>query len=241
MVSLQETTMKMGIDKKSARFVGVLFLTAMVASLLGGGIVESIISSSNYLAAASESKPQLLIGVLLELINGIAVVGIAVLMFPILKRINTSMAIGYLCFRIIEALFCCLIVISPLSLITLSKEYLKTGALDTDYFQAAAVLSVAERASITGLLIPIFFCFGALLFYYLLYKSKLLPQFISVWGIIAVILIITMNLFTIFQAGSLNTGMLMVLAFPIILNEIFLGIWLIFKGFNSSYNTSMSA
>ena len=61
--------MEMGKDNKSVRFVGALFLTAVVASLLGGGIVESVISSSNYLTATSENKPQLLIGVLLELIQ----------------------------------------------------------------------------------------------------------------------------------------------------------------------------
>lgn len=237
MKSLYETTIKTDIKKK-ARFVGVLFLIAMVASIIGGGIVESIIVSSDYLTATSENKPLLLIGIFLELTNAICVIGISVFMFPILKKYNESMALGYLGFRMIEALFCCLIVIAPLSLIRISHEYFKTGALDPKYSEASGVLLIAERASIYGLLIPLFFSLGALVFYYLLFKSKLLPRFISVWGIIAVLLVLIMNIMTLLQADNLNNGM--VLAVPIILNEIFLGIWLIVKGFNLSYVASES-
>ena len=122
------TKEKMNSSRKTAIIVGALFLTAMVASLLGGGLVESIISAPDYLIAVSENETQVIIGVLLELINAIAVVGIGVLMFPILKQHNESIALGYLGFRIIESVFCSVIVISPLSLTTLSQEYLKAGA-----------------------------------------------------------------------------------------------------------------
>ncbi len=240
MKDLQNTTIKKGTDKNSARLVGVLFLTAMIASLLGGGIVDSFISSSDYLVAVQENKLQLLIGVLLELINGVAVVGIASLMFPILKRYNKSLAMGYLSFRIIEAVFCCSIVITPLSLLKLSSEFLKAGNLDAHYFQVAGSLSIAQRASINDLLIPVFFCLGAMLFYLLLYKTKIIPRFVSTWGFIAVILVFVMNIVLLFQTESISTGLLMVLALPMILNEIFLGIWLIVKGFSSSAMSNLN-
>lgn len=218
--------------QKTAKIVGALFLIAMAASLFGGSIVNSIISSSNYFTSSADNKLQLLTGVLLELINGIAVVGIGVLMYPILKKYNERMALGYLCFRVIEAVFCCSIVITPLALIKLSQEHLKAGALDAQYLQASGSLLIAVRAGISDLLIPVFFCLGAGLFYSLLYKSRLLPRLISGWGIIAVILIFAMNMIILFQTAILNAGILMALALPMILNEIFLGIWLIVKGFN---------
>jgi len=136
--------------------------------------------------------------------------------------------------RIIEAVFCCLIVVTPLSLLAMSQEYAKAGALDAQYFQAAGALSIAQRASMNELLIPVFFCLGALLFYSLLYKTKLIPRFVSVWGFVSVIMVLFMNIFVLFQTESLSTGVLMTLALPMILNEIFLGVWLIIKGFNSS-------
>ena len=221
-----------GISRKTAGLVGGLFLTAMAASLIGGGMVESIITSPDFLTAVSEHEQRLLVGVLLELINGMAVVGIGALMFPVLKKINESMAIMYLCFRAIEALFACLIVITPLSLLKLSQEYFRADPLDSQYFQAAGSLAIALRAGINDLPFPLFFCLGAMLFYLLLYRSGLLPRFISIWGVIATICILLMNLLTLFREAPLNPGVLVFLALPIILNEIFLGIWLMVRGFN---------
>jgi hypothetical protein len=229
----------MNSSKTTARIVGVLFLIAMVASLLGGGLVESIITAPDNLMAVSENETQVIIGVLLELINAIAVVGIGVFMFPILKQHNENIALGYLGIRIIEAVFCSVIVISPLSLITLSQGYLQAGAADATYYQTVDALSMAQRASVSGLLIPVFFSLGALLFYYLLYQSKLLPRFISVWGFIGAVLILILNLLSLNLEIGISIGM--VLALPMILNEIFLGIWLIVKGFNPSAIASGSA
>ncbi|HSB01263.1 MAG TPA: DUF4386 domain-containing protein, partial [Anaerolineales bacterium] len=169
----QRGSVQMDSGKKTARFVGTLFLTAMVASLLGGSLVDSIISAPNLASTVSDNKTQLIIGLLLELVNAIAVVGIAALMFPLLKRYNESMSLGYLSFRIIEAAFCSAIVITPLALIRLSQQYVEAGSADPSYYQVAGALSIAERASVAGLLIPIFFVAGALLFYSLLYRSKL--------------------------------------------------------------------
>jgi hypothetical protein len=225
---------------KTARIVGALFLTAMVGSLVGGIVfVEPFLTAPDYLIAISENETQVIIGVFLELINGIAVLGIGVLMFPILKQHNEHTALGYLGLRIIEAVFCCVIVISPLSLATLSQEYVKAGASDASYYQAAGALSIAERASVAGLLIPVFLGLGALLLYRALYQSGLLPRFISIWGLVGAALILVLNVLLTFgvEVGSIG----LVLALPIISNEIFLGIWLIAKGFNLSAVASRSA
>jgi len=213
----------MSTNKKNAATVGALFLIAMVASLLGGGMVESVISAPEPFAAVSENETLLVVGTLLELINAIAVIGIGVLMFTVLKRHNETQAVGYLSLRIVEAVFCSLIVVSPLSLIRLGQNQP----------QASAALSIAERASISGLLVPIFFSLGALLLYSSLYQSKLLPRFIPIWGLVAAMLILTLNLLSAFGL-ELGMGISMVFALPIILNEIFMGIWLIAKGFNPS-------
>ncbi len=213
----------MSMNKKTAATVGALFLIAMVASLVGGGLVESVISAPEPFAAVSENETLLVTGVLLELVNAIAVVGIGALMFTVLKRHNETQAVGYLSLRIVEAVFCSLIVVSPLSLIRLGQNQP----------QASVALSIAERASISGLLVPVFFSLGALLLYSSLYQSKLLPRFIPIWGLVAAMLILTLNLLSAFGL-ELGMGISMVFALPIILNEIFMGIWLIAKGFNPS-------
>jgi hypothetical protein len=206
----------------------MLFLVAMVASLLGGGMVQSVISAIEPFTAVSENETLLVTGVLLELVNAIAVVGIGVFMFSVLKRHNETQAVGYLSLRIVEAVFCSLIVISPLSLIRLGQA----GA-DTSQLQAAGALSIAERASVSDLLVPVFFSLGAILLYSSLYQSKLLPRFISIWGLVAAVLILILNLLSTFGL-ELGMGISMIFALPIILNEIFMGIWLIAKGFSPS-------
>jgi len=227
----------MNSNRKTAASVGTLFLVAMVASLAGGGLVESVISAPNHLVT-SENETLLIVGMLLELVNAIAVVGIATLMFPIMKRHNETMAVGYLGFRLVEAVFCGMIVIAPLSLMTLSREYLKAGISEVQ-FQAAGVLAVAERASVASLLILVFFCMGAFLLYSLLYQSKLLPRFIPIWGLVAVVSVLIINLLALKLEIGMAVSMIFVL--PIILNEIFMGIWLIARGFNpAAANSSLT-
>jgi hypothetical protein len=216
---------------RTARIVGALFLIAMVASLVGGVWLESFLAAPDYLATISAKETQVLLGALLELINCIAVVGIAAMLFPLMKVHNEALAAGYLGTRVVEAIILSVAVISPLLLVTLSQEYLAAGTSDAAYFQTAGTLVIAARGHLASLLTPIFFSLAALLLYYFLYQSRLVPRFIPVWGFIAVASLFTWNMLEAFGI-SISAGM--VFALPMILNEIFLGIWLIAKGFNAS-------
>jgi hypothetical protein len=229
----------MNSNKKTARIVGALFLIAMVTYLVGASLIESILTDPDYLINVSANKTQVIIGVLLELMCAAAVVGIAVVMFPIFKKYSEALALGYIGFRIIESVAIVASDVSPLSLLTLSQEYLTAGTADASYFQILGDSFIAERAHWTGLMLGVFFSLGALLFYYLLYQLKLVPQWLSGWGFIAAALVLTWNLLDSFGL-SLNDSVGMIFGLPMILNEIFLGIWLIVKGFNSSTINSLS-
>lgn len=211
--------------RKTAIIAGILFLIAMVSSLLGGGLLESVLKEPDYLTIIPAETTIIIIGVFLEFINAIAVIGIAVTLFPILKQYNVSIALGYLTFRIIEAIFCIVSAAIPVALIKLSREFINTG---TSYFHILGTFLIEVRTELAELLIPVFFGLGALLFYYLLYKSKLIPRFISVWGFIGGLLILILSLIEV------NMIMNIIFVLPIILNEIFLGFWLIIKGFDQS-------
>lgn len=211
--------------RTEAIIAGILFLAAMISSLLGGGILESIIKAPDYLTVISVNTNTVFIGTSLEFINGIAVIGIAVTLFPILKQFNVSIALGYVGFRIIESIFCIVSAAIPISLIKLSREYINAENSTSPYFHTFSSFLIEIRTDLTELLIPVFFSLGALLFYYILYKSKLIPRVISIWGFIGVTLILIL----IFFKDGMVVNMIFVL--PIILNEIFLGIWLIAKGF----------
>ena len=214
--------------RKNTIIAGILFLIAIVSSLLGGGLLESIIKAPDFLTILSANTSTVFIGVLLEFINGIAVIGIAVSLYPVLKKQSESIAIGYVGLRIVESIFCLVSAALPLSLLKLSREYLNSGNSGNSYFQTLGNFLMGIRSELAELLIPVFFSLGALLFYYLLFRSILIPRFISVWGFLGALLILILSLVEV------NMIFNIIFVLPIILNEIFLGFWLIIKGFNYS-------
>ena len=225
----------MNTNRKTARIVGALFLVSNVAFILGAVIfIEPILGAADYLSLVSPNRAQVILGVLLELINGVAYLGIAVLLFPILKQRFESMALGYVGFRIIEFVMQTLSDLSPLSLLTLSEEFVSAGAPAASSFQALGTLLLAER-SWAFQMVSITFGLGALLFYTMLYKSKLIPRFISIWGLVGAAVVLANTMLDMFSLTVPNLGVLM------LLNELFLGVWLIVKGFNPSALASESA
>jgi len=222
----------MNSSRKTAIIVGVLFLIAYLGIFLGSAFYTPILDAPDYLSNVYPNRTQVIIGMLIELINDAAVIGIAVMLFPILRKHSESMALGYVGFRVIEAVMLIASKNSILSLITLSQDYIAAGAPDASYFHALGALALAERYW-AGKMQVVFFILGALILYSILYKSKLLPRFISVWGLIAVASLVTAN---VLGVPDLTQGFqpAMILYFPIVLSELLLAIWLIVKGFNSS-------
>ena len=209
-------------DRMTAILVGAFFLIAMMASLIGGGMLETIFNAEGFIEQLDSLNSQISVGVLLEVVNALAVLGIAFLMFPIIRRHNEGMAIGYAGFRILESLFCILAALFPMVLVSLDRNLLTAGNQD---IQAFSELLLTARAQVTGVFIPLFFGLGALIFYTFLYRTRLLPRFIAVWGWVAVVLMYAVNLVDL----SLTVGI--IFALPIILNEILMGFWLIMRGF----------
>jgi hypothetical protein len=216
----------MDSNRKTAIIAGVLFITALVSSMLSGTFSGSI-DGPDYLTAVSANENKVLIGVLFQLTLTASVVAIPILMFPILKKHNESLGLGYVAARIFEGFFDIVIAISLLLLLTLSREFVEAGAPDASYFQTsgALLLAVKEWASI-----PENFPYGlgVLIFNYLLYQSKLIPRWLSGWGLVGGALMFAMGLFRMFGYS------VVFLAIPIVLNEMVLAVWLILKGFNSS-------
>ena len=164
--------------------------------------------------------------------HSVAVVVIPVMLFPIFKKHNEALALGYLASRIIESVILIVGSICLLSLLPLSQEFLKAGAPEASYFEVLGtlVLAISELIQLFGA--TIIFSLTALILNYVFYQSKLVPRFISVWGLIGVPLMFAAGLLGIFGFSPFSTiGTLMVV--PLALNEMVLAVWLIVKGFNS--------
>jgi hypothetical protein len=222
----------MRTHRKTAIIVGILFLAGYVGVFAGSAFYAPILDAPDYLGEIYPNESQLVIGMLIELLNDIAVVGIAVLLFPILKRYGEAIALGYVAFRVIEAGTLIVSKISILSLIPSSQEYIAAGAPQASYFQALGTVAMAERLWAAKMQ-TVFFILGALLLYYLLYRSQLVPRFISVWGLVAVASLTAANVLGV-PDPTQGFEPAMILYFPIFVSEILLAVWLIAKGFSAS-------
>ncbi len=232
----------MNSNRKTAIIVGVLFIIATGFLFIGGAIYNPILSSPDYLDNAYPNRIIVIIGILLEFIIVLAMPLIAVFLFPILKKHNEALALGYVGFRFFEAVLFVVIESNKLSLINVSRDYINKGGMDTAYFQniGSSIQSVNDWTFSIYVLV---FTVGALMLYSVLYKSKLIPRFISAWGFIAAAfmlagtVLIMVEMFT----GISDLVLQLIFVIPIAVNEMVLAVWLIGKGFNSSAIDSGSA
>jgi len=230
----------MNNNRKSAIIVGVLFILATVTAIIGLILYDPILNGPDYLIKGSEHANQVILGALMELILVVSAVGTATTMFPLLRKYNETIALWHVCFRFLEAVIITIGVISVLSLLTLSREFVAAGAPDTASFQAAGTLLKAIH-DWTFVLGPLFMLgINTMMYSYIFYKSKLVPRFISILGMTSSILVFINALLVMFGVvEQLSVWGLM--AMPIAANEMILAVWLIVKGFNVSALTSDSA
>ncbi|MCJ7618458.1 MAG: DUF4386 domain-containing protein [Desulfobacterales bacterium] len=217
---------------KTAIIVGILFIYGTVAGILSVVFTMPILNASDYLAKVAVNGNHIIIGALLILTMGFALAMVPVMMFPIFKKHNEVLALGYVVFRgALETFTSIVIAISWLLLLPLSQEYVKAGASNASHFQALGTLLQGAA----NLPIPVFvFSLGALIFYTLLYQSNLIPRWISVWGFIAIILHLATGFLVIFGLQTSFDTSNFIMNFPIFLQEMVMAVWMIVKGFNPS-------
>jgi hypothetical protein len=200
---------------------------------LGGGIIGEPIP--DYLVTVSANERQVMIGMFIELIWALAVVGIPVVLFPILKKYNESLALGFHSLRFMEAFSTIAHSLILLTLLTLSQEFVIAGAPDDSYFQALGILLLAAREWVFNIGSGLIWSLSALLLNYILYRSKLVPQWLSGGGLVGSILS-----FLTYFLGFFSIHLSDWLFAPIAVQEMAFAVWLIVKGFNPSIVASLS-
>jgi hypothetical protein len=220
-------------NRQAARIVGVLFIFATVTAILGLLFYEPILGP-DYLIRGAENANQVILGALMELILVGTAIGTTVWLFPFLRKYNESMALGYLVFRFLEAIIITIGIVAMLSLLTLSKEFVAAAAPNASAFQASGrlLLAVHDWTFVLGpnLMLGV----NTMMCSYLLYKSRLVPRFIAVWGLTGATLVFIAGLLELFGVILQVSVWGMLLAMPIASYEMILAVWLIVKGFNSS-------
>ncbi|SDM84524.1 DUF4386 domain-containing protein [Bacillus sp. OK048] len=231
----------MNSNKKAARIVGVLFILAAVSAIIGLLLYDPILNEPDYLIKGSERGNQVVLGAVMELILVVAAIGTATTMFPLLRKYNETIALWHLCFRFLEAIVITIGIISILSLLTLSREYVAAGFPDIAFYQASGTLLKATH-DWTFLLGPNFLLgINTMMYSYIFYKTKLVPRFIPILGMTGATLVFICSflvMFGLIEQLSIWGGLL---ALPVAANEMILAVWLLTKGFNESAIDSLTA
>lgn len=223
--------------RKTAMIVGALFIIATIAGMVGAILLGPILDDPEYLVNTSAHENEVALGALLTLIMGVAVVGIAVMIFPILKNVDEGLALAYVGFRTLECVILIIVAMSYLSLLTLSQEYVAAGTLDATSFEAQGAILLAQTEW-SNVPVDIVFGLGCLMVYYLLYQSKLVPRPLSAWGFIGGTLMLVAAPLGAFGVINFLDTPSVLLNLPIFGLEMVLAVWLIVKGFNPSAITS---
>jgi len=219
-------------DRKIAIVAGALFIIATAASLIGSSFTGSVLGASDSLGRIPANGNPIMVGALLAFVGAAASAGIAISLYPVLRKYNEGLALGAVGFRLIEAVFYMVGAICPVLLFSVSRELVNAGSQGT-YFQTLnhLLLTLHDLAAfVFGVLA---FCVGALMYYYIFYQTKLIPRWLAVWGLVAIVALVAAVLLTMFDGEPFSvSGRLIILALPIALQEMVMAVWLIVKGFN---------
>ena len=226
----------MNTYRTTARVVGIVYVAGLVIGIGGMVLIQSILGAPDHLSAVSASSMLLAIGAVLWLMPAAGDAAHGVLMFPILKQQQSErIAIGYLGFRIVNAVFVAVMVLFILLQIPLASEYIKAAGSDASFLQALS--SVFMQGQLYAYNFGMAFVgIASLMLCYTLYRAKLVPRILAVWGLVGYAIILCGSVLEV-----LGFNLLTIHAIPGGLWELFIGVWLIAKGFDPSAFVSESA
>jgi hypothetical protein len=223
---------KMKANRKTATIVGVLFIIGTVSGILSAIFTGSILGAPDYLAQVAANEIPMITGAFFVLLMGLSLAMVPVMMYPLFKKQNEALALGTVVFRgPLEAATYIFTVVSWLLLIVVSREYANLDASAVSGFQALGTV-LRQTSEVINPVLEIVFSLGALMFYTLFYQTKLIPRWLSAWGLIGAVVYLAAGVLALFGVGM--DFLLALLG----VQEMVMALWLIFKGFNPSTTVS---
>ena len=218
--------------RSHARAAGIFYLLTFASSIPALILIGPILHNADYVTGAGQDT-RVLWGCLLDAVNALTAVGSAVALYPVVKRQNQSMALGFVTSRMLEAAVVMIGVVSLLAVVTMRQDFAgSAGDAATLTVTANALVDVRNWTFLLGPgLMP---AFNALLLGTLLYRSRLVPRFIPTVGLIGAPLLLAAMLATYFGAIDQVSPISGILTLPVAAWELSVGLWMTFRGFTPS-------
>ena len=213
--------------------VGLLLIACTAASILSAAPLGSILDRSDYLDQLAASDSRVIWTALIEFTWAATGAGIAIGLYPVIRRHNRALALGSVAGRVAEGVMVLVGTLSLLVLLTVSQESLAPGA-EAAAFSATGGALLAVRDWTRGFVLMLPFLTAALMYYYVLYRARLVPRWLSGWGLVAAALGLVAAVYSGYSQDFGFSSLQTALYAPIGLQEMVLAIWLLAKGFNPS-------
>ena len=217
--------------RAAAITAGILYIIGTVAGILSKAVAAlPVRNADDPLAYAAQHSDAVATGALLVLVMGLSLAFVPVVLFPVLRRVNEVLATGYLIIRGAVETSCYVILaiawllLAPLAETmsagpgTASPAGVRLGTLVIDSDGASAILSIV-------------FLLGGVMFYTLLYRSRIVPRWITLWGFVGIPLYAAAYLLAMYGVIGGNSSEQNLLSLPLALQEMVLAIWMIARGF----------
>lgn len=215
-------------DRTTARIVGAMYLAGFVVGIGGLALIQFVLGAPDHLNSLSANSTLLAVGGTLWLMAAVWDTAHGILMFPILKRHDARTAAGYLAFRIMDGLLIAVMVLVILAQIPIGSAYLNAGPADASYLQALSTVFMQVQLDTYNVAMITLGVSGVILCYSF-YRSGLVPRLLAVWGLVGYAVILGGSVVEI-----LGLDLMSIHTIPGGLWEVFMGMWLIVKGFNPS-------
>jgi hypothetical protein len=211
-------------------FVGVLIILGTISGILS---IAPAVDDSKYLVKAGANSNRVLIAAFFQFIMTVAYLGIAIALYSILKQYNERLALGFLSFRIVAAVFILIGVMIILLILKLSQEYLKSGSIDSTNYDTIGKLLLTGRDFVNHIAMILALSIGGIMLYIIMIQSGLIPNWLSIWGLAGSTLSIIASFFVMFRFVDVLTPTYIILNLPMAIQDLTFAIWLLIKGFNN--------
>lgn len=218
----------MDYNRKLAIFAGTGFILAILFGTISLALTEPFIQDLDF-ALLSDNETSIKIGAILTMFMALSVMMISLVLYPILHKKNPSLALGYVGLRFLEGFIFVINAVLLLILITLSNDFTDISFMNDFGHLVLETRNHLGHVALDMVIFPI----AAVMMYYLFYTSKLVPRWLSIWGIVASVIYMSAAYMVLFGFEPLSP-VYIAMNIPLALNEAVMGILLIVKGFNKN-------
>lgn len=209
------------------RLAGILVFAGIIAGLLS---VAPAIDSPDYLSRAAQQLSQVQIAALGQVLMALCSLGFALLLFPVLRGFGETLSLGFLGFRIVAVSVTVVATVIMLAIVSLSQSAAALPAEEAAALTAFGDMLRAARDQLNHVFMVLALAAGNTMFFLLAFRARLLPRWLSLWGVAGAVLSIAASVAVLFAKMEIVTVEYIALNLPSVAADLLVGVWLLFKG-----------